>query len=167
MRVRSLPLLLSAALAALAAAGCTPMRGAAADDRRGDTNGRAFEFSSSAGDDAEGKGEWILRCRGDAFWIARAKDGRTRDYGTFQLTAAEEAKLWHLVDEATLDRLKPSRRPGRPNEVAYLFTLIRPARPMRIVEIWQGDAEEHADVVRLVSHLAGLIHKYTKKPVRL
>jgi hypothetical protein len=38
---------------------------------------------------------------------------------------------------------------------------------MRIVEIWQGDAEEHADVIRLVSHLAGLIHKYTKKPVRL
>ena len=47
-------------------------------DRRGQTEGPAFEFSSGQPDREDGHGQWNVRLRGNALWLAYSKPGRTR-----------------------------------------------------------------------------------------
>lgn len=80
-------------------AGCGKNLGPSPDDRRGDTNGRMFDFVSSKPDG----GEWTVRIRGDSMWLAYATAEESKDLGPVTLSSKEARKLWALVDEVAVD----------------------------------------------------------------
>lgn len=140
--------------------GCGPEPRVA--DRRGEVGGRAFEFQSGGADLEDGEGEFHVRLRGDALWVARVKQGRVKEYGTFRLSAKEARELWKRVDGARIPRRKSSRRRGGPDDIPYFFSLMDPKRRKTYaVEIWRDDALEDEALARLVTYVAKLIRKYT------
>jgi hypothetical protein len=84
---------------ALLLTACGPSLGPRPEDRRGDTNGRMFDFVSSKPDGEE----WVIRCRGDSMWVAYSTAKESKDYGETTLTAKESKKLWKLIDQVEVD----------------------------------------------------------------
>src|SRR6185436_5423188 len=87
-------------------------------DRRGQVDGTAFEFSTGGTSLTDDHGSWTVRVRGDAMWIAMFKDGKSREFGTFQLERGEAEKLWGFIDEAKIAR-RPEGRDFGPIVAQY------------------------------------------------
>jgi hypothetical protein len=77
---------------------CGPTARPASDDRRGDTNGRMFDFVSHKPDGSE----WTVRIRGDSMWIAFSTATDHRELGPTTLAAGQARKLWTLIDDVAI-----------------------------------------------------------------
>lgn len=146
-------------------AACAAQTGAS-KDRRGQVDGTAFEFSSSGEDLTVEHGAWIVRVRGDAMWVAWIKAGKTREYGTFQLSGKDSDRLWTLIEAARLAKRRPGKGVAAETPV-YSFTLLRPKRLSHTVTVKAKDAERDDTLRPLVAQLAKLVKKYAKKKPRL
>ncbi len=145
------------ALAATACAAQPPVK-----NRRGQTDGTAFEFST-AGAITDSKGQWMIRARGDALWIATFAKGKTQEFGTFRMTSSEVNRLWRLVDEARLPRRRAVPRAGRIDATTYMFSLLRPRKPVHTIEMKVEAARKDPSLEKLVRYVGRLIRKYAKK----
>jgi hypothetical protein len=143
--------------------GCEPVK--PLPNRRGDVGGRSFEMSSGGAYAEDGRGEWILRLRGDALWIARARGEDLEELGTHRLTGAESKKLWRLIDEAALPSRKETRRRADPETIRWRFTYTPVGELPRTIELLDAEVERDDSLDTLVRYGAKLIRKYTgKKP---
>jgi len=131
-------------------------------DRRGQTDGTAFEFST-AGAITDEKGQWMIRARGDSLWIAASAKGKTQEFGTFRMKPSEVNRLWDLVDEARLPRRRAVPRAGRSDATTYMFSLLRPRKQVHTVELKVEAARKDPSLDRLVRYVGRLIRKYAKK----
>jgi hypothetical protein len=140
--------------------GCVPA--ATTFDRRGQVDGTAFEFSTSGTSLTEDHGSWTVRVRGDAMWIAQFKDGKSREFGTFQLAKGEATQLWDFVDKAKISR-RPEGRDFGPIVAAYSFTLLQPKKLSYTTNVSSKGAATDAALDDLVSYVQKLVRKYTGK----
>jgi hypothetical protein len=171
-RVILLALSLAVAVALASLSACGGPQAQKSLDRRGETDGQTFEFSSGGGlvKEEPSDHEWNVRLRGDAFWVAQVRLGKSKEFGTFKLEADEANKLWKLVDDAEIDGLPSSKRKGAPDEISFFFSLDIPKKNKRKVyraEIWRDDAFEDETLGELVTYLGKLIGKYTDQTVEL
>lgn len=152
------------ALVALLVA-CGPALTPTGDDRRGDVNGRLFEFSTGGSEHTGEYGAWLVRVRGNAIWIARVRDGATKEFGPMALDAADERKLWKLIDE--VDVLGRSSKKVRSKRTpVYQFTLMRPKVTAYTVVLPMGPALKDEEVASLVAFIGSLVRRYTdERPV--
>jgi len=148
---------LTCALGACAGAGASTSK-----DRRGQVDGTAFEFSSNGTELTDENGAWTVRVRGDAMWVAQFRDGKSREFGTFQLSASEAAKLWGLIDQARITK-RPEGRDFGPSMPVYSFTLLRPKKLSHTTNVSSKGAASDAALDELVSYLQKLVRKYTGK----
>jgi hypothetical protein len=131
-------------------------------NRRGETDGTAFEFST-AGAITDTKGQWMIRARGDSLWIASFARGKTEEFGTFRMTSPEVNRLWDLVDDARLHRRRAVPRAGRSEATTYMFSLLRPRKPVHTIEVRLEAARSDRTLAPLVRYIGRLIRKYAKK----
>jgi hypothetical protein len=129
-------------------------------DRRGQVDGTAFEFSTAGSELTDEHGAWTVRVRGDAMWIAMFKDGKSKEFGTYQLSSEESRKLWGFIEEAKLVR-RPEGRDFGPKLPVYSFTLLRPKKLSYTTNVSSKGAATDASLDDLVSYVQKLVRKYT------
>jgi hypothetical protein len=152
--------ILAAGAPAFVASGCAS--GPVGKDRRGQVDGTAFEFSSNGTSLTDENGSWTVRVRGDAMWIAQFKNGKTREFGTFQLSGGESSKLWGFIEEARLAKRPEGSDVG--NEApSYSFTLLRPKKLSHTTNVSSRAAASDPRLDDLVSYVQKLVRKYTHK----
>jgi hypothetical protein len=133
-----------------------------ATDRRGEVDGTAFEFSSGGTALTDEFGAWTVRVRGDAMWISQYKDGAAREFGTFQLSAAESRQLWGFIEVAKIAR-RPAGRGFGTDVPAFSLTVLRPKTLSHTTVVTSKAAMKDADLDDLVSYVQKLVRKYTGK----
>jgi hypothetical protein len=153
-------------LVASTLAACEPVQ--YVSNRRGNVDGRYFEFSSGGSYHPDGRGEWIVRLRGDAMWIARDRKGKITEYGTFKLADDEADKMWRLVKDADiLSRPQTAREDGGEN-VRFRFSVMNPKKKKvtpHTIELRPDEVGAEDTLHALVVYQAKLIKKYTgRKP---
>jgi hypothetical protein len=141
-------------LALVLAAGCGKNLGPSPDDRRGDTNGRMFDFVSSKPDG----GEWTIRVRGDSMWLAYAEEDESKDLGPVTLSAKESRKLWRLVDEVAVDE-DEEVDPEADDIGTVLLRIREPSADGEhdIISIYLPRDTENDSVIDLASYLIDLV----------
>lgn len=143
--------------------GCQPVQ--VVPNRRGEVGGRSFEFSSGGSYHPDGRGEWIVKLRGDSLWIAQDRKGKIKEYGAFKLTAPEANKMWRLIDKASFRERRATSRSAGPEDIRYRFTLIRPGKLPHTIELLEREIEGDGDLEDLIRYESRLVKKYTgKKP---
>jgi hypothetical protein len=149
-------------LVTLLAWGCGPAVAVGpGDDRRGQVNGRLFEFSTAGSEHTDAHGAWLVRVRGNAMWIAQVLDGKTSEYGPFPLADKDEQKLWTMVDE--LDLLARSSKKVRSKRTAvYQLTMMKPKVTAHTVVLPMVEAMQDEAVVSMVAFMGSLIRRYAK-----
>jgi hypothetical protein len=145
---------------ALAAGGCAGAP--TAKDRRGQVDGTAFEFSTNGTELTDRAGSWTVRVRGDAMWVAQFKNGKSREFGTFQLSGDESQKLWGFIDEARIHKRRESGDFG-PEVPSYSFTVLRPKKLSHTTVVSTKAAASDAALDDLVSYVQKLVRRYTGK----
>jgi hypothetical protein len=159
---RAIRRLVLSTLMVLFVGACAGMNAPTAKDRRGQVDGTAFEFSSNGSALTEAHGAWTVRVRGDAMWIAQFKAGKSREFGTFQLSGDESRRLWALIEEARIHKRAEGQELGA--EVpAYSFTVLRPKKLSHTTNVTSQDAARDAALDELVTYLQKLVRKYTGK----
>jgi hypothetical protein len=154
--VRTTSLVVALALAlGLAACGSTTQVGA--DDPRGDTNGRMFDFVSTKPDGDE----WTIRIRGDSMWVAFSTETKSQEYDPVTLSAKEAKKVWKLIDRLDL----AGRDEGEPDE-EYGSVLLRLREPTgeerndhEIIGVHVPRDTEDDDVIDLAGYLIDLVER--------
>jgi hypothetical protein len=143
---------------ALGVAACGPATRVGADDPRGDTNGRMFDFVSTKPDGAE----WTIRVRGDSMWVGYSTATQTREFDPVTLSPKEAKKLWRLIDQVDI----PDREEGRPDaEVGSVYLRLRePEGEDRLDHDLLGtyvdrDTDDE-DVIDLAAYLIDLVEKH-------
>jgi hypothetical protein len=136
--------------------------GGQTDDRRGETNGRMFDFVSNMpeGDD------WQIRVRDSSLWAAYGDGEKVKDLGTANLSDNETGKLWKLVDAVEI----PDRRKGKPDEdEGYVQLRLREPNgededhEIFLIYVSRADAGDDEEVLSLAEYLQKLIEKHFKK----
>ena len=127
---------------------------------------RVFEFSSGGAYHFAGFGEWQVRLDGEGVFSVEHNVRGEKDHGSFELTEAESAELWGLIDVADVGGLESSQRDGVPDEVQYTFAL-RDGERVHKVGIWANDARENKELMTLIDEIGGIIAKYTGESVVL
>jgi hypothetical protein len=140
-----------------------PGQGGAADDnRRGETNGRMFDFVSNMpeGDD------WQIRVRDSSLWAAYGDGEKVKEVGTANLTDKETEKLWKLVDAVEI----PDRKKGKQDEdEGYVQLRLREPggdddqHEIFLIYVSRADAADDEEVLSLAEYLQKLIEKHFKK----
>jgi hypothetical protein len=166
VRVFALCLALVTALAVVACStGGTYARGSdrgADEDRRGETNGRMFDFVSNMpeGDD------WQIRVRDSSLWAAYGDGEKVKEVGTANLTAKETEKLWSLVDAVEI----PDRKKGKKDEDdGYVQLRLREPggeddqHEIFLIYVSRAAAADDEEVLSLAEYLQKLIEKHFKK----
>lgn len=147
-----------AGLIALAAAACASIGPkTTVQDRQGEVGGRVFEFATRGSEHVEEHGQWMVRLRGDALWIAYHKKGRTKEYGTFKLADKETRRLWKLVDAARLSGRRSA--PGAAG-AKYVFVYMRAGKLPTTVELDMRAALRDDALASLVRYVGRLIERY-------
>jgi hypothetical protein len=130
------------------------------DMRRGETNGRMFDFVSNMpeGDD------WQIRVRDSSLWAAYGDGETTKDLGTANLSDKETAKLWELVDGVEI----PDRKKGKKDEdEGYVQLRLREPgdeqHEIYLIYVSRADAGDDEEVLSLAEYLQKLIEKHFKK----
>lgn len=130
------------------------------DMRRGETNGRMFDFVSNLpeGDD------WQIRVRDSSLWAAYGDAETTKELGTANLSKKETRKLWELVDAVEI----PDRRKGRPDDdEGYVQLRLREPgdeeHEIFMIYISRADAADDEEVLALAEYLQKLVEKHFKK----
>lgn len=136
-------------------AGCGKDLGPSPDDRRGDTNGRMFDFVSQKPDGAE----WTVRVRGNSMWIAYADAKDTKELGPETLSDKEARKLWGLVDEVAVDD-EEEIPPGGDVSEEIGTVLLRIREPTEdeheIISIYLPRDTDNDSVIDLANYLIDL-----------
>jgi len=147
-------LVVLASIVVLGLAACGPNVGPGTAGRRGETNGRMFDFVS---DKPNGE-EWTIRCRGDAMWVAFSTAKQSKDYGEITLTAKEAKKLWALIDAVEVDP-EEEVGPGDDRGGTVLLRLREPSddRDHDIIAVTLSRDTQNETVLDLASYLIDLI----------
>ena len=141
---------------ALILAACGPSVGPRPEDRRGDTNGRMFDFVSGKPDGEE----WTIHCRGDSMWVAFSTATQSKDYGEATLTATESKTLWRLIDAVEVD---PEEEVDSTHEDGTVLLRLRVPPDgdddgdHEVVGVTLSRATENDSVIDLASYLIDLI----------
>lgn len=138
-------------------AACGPTATQASGTRRGDTNGRMFDFVSAKPDGSE----WTVRVRGDSMWIAYADAKDSKDLGPVTLAGKEAATLWGLVDEVAVD--EDEEVDPEADDVGTVLLRIR--EPTEdgdhdIISIYVPRDTENESVIDLANYLIDLAKKH-------
>ena len=141
-------------VALVLAAGCGKNLGPSPDDRRGDTNGRMFDFVSQK----PGGGEWTVRIRGDSMWLAYAEEDEAKDLGPVTLSAKQARKLWGLVDEVAVDE-DEEVAPEADDIGTVLLRIREPTEDGEhdTIKIYLPRDTENESVIDLASYLIDLV----------
>jgi hypothetical protein len=137
---------------------CGPATQVGADDPRGDTNGRMFDFVSTKPDG----GEWTIRVRGDSMWVGYSTAKKSQEFDPVTLSAKEAKKLWRLIDQVDI----PGREEGRPDqEVGSVCLRLRePEGEDRLehdlIGTYVDRDTDDEDVIDLAAYLIDLIEKH-------
>lgn len=130
------------------------------DERRGETNGRMFDFISNMpeGDD------WQIRVRDSSLWAAYGDGEKVKDLGTANLSDKETDKLWTLVDAVEI----PDRKKGKKDEdEGYVQLRLREPgdeqHDIFLIYVSRADAADDEQVLSLAEYLQKLIEKHFKK----
>lgn len=130
------------------------------EERRGETNGRMFDFVSNMpeGDD------WQIRVRDSSLWVAYGDAETTKELGTANLSRKETNKLWELVDAVEI----PERRKGKQdNDEGYVQLRLREPtgeeHDIYLIYVSRADAADDEEVLSLAEYLQELIEKHFKK----
>src|SRR5688572_12476004 len=148
-------------LAALAlVAGCGKNLGPSPADRRGDTNGRMFDFVSQKPDGSE----WTIRVRGDSMWIGYADAKDAKELGPETLSGKETTKLWGLVDEVSVDE-DEEIPPGGEISEEIGTVLLRIREPLEdedheIISIYLPRDTDNESVIDLANYLIDLAKRH-------
>lgn len=138
------------------AAGCGPTMTGDADEPRGDTNGRMFDFISSKPDGSE----WTIRVRGDSMWVAYSTEDEDKDLGPVTLAGKEARKLWRLIDAIDL----PERDEGEQDEDAgsVMLRLREPTEDddHEIMTSYVSRETDDEDVIDLANYLITLVGRH-------
>ena len=139
-----------------------PGEGGTDDDRRGETNGRMFDFVSNMpeGDD------WQIRVRDSSLWAAYGDGEKVKEVGTANLTDKETDKLWKLVDAVEI----PDRKKGKKDDdEGYVQLRLREPggeddqHEIFLIYVSRADAADDEEVLSLAEYLQKLIEKHFKK----
>jgi len=135
-------------------AGCGKNLGPGPDDRRGDTNGRMFDFVSQKPDGSE----WTVRVRGDSMWLAYATAEDSKDLGPVTLSAKQARKLWALVDEVAVDE-DEEVDPEADDIGTVLLRIREPTEDGEhdIIKLYLPRDTENDSVIDLASYLIDLV----------
>ena len=125
---------------------------------RGESNGRMLDYVTMS---PEGD-QWEVRLRGTVMWVAYSLEDKLEKFAPVNLTPAESAKAWSLVEKLDL----PSRRQGRLDERngSVLLRLREPGEEEHdIYSVYFSRAAENEKVIALATHLSSLVRKYHKE----
>jgi hypothetical protein len=142
----------------LLAGACGPTGKPVSGDRRGDTNGRMFDFISSKPDGSE----WTIRVRGNSLWVAWSTAKEAKDLGPVTLADKEAAKLWKLIER--LDMFE--RDEGEQDDEAGTV-MMRLREPVEdddheLITAYDSRETEDEDVIALANYLIDLIERHHK-----
>lgn len=151
-------LIVACALTCAGAAACGPTAANVSDDRRGNTNGRMFDFISSKPDGSE----WTVRVRGNSLWVAWSTAKEAKDLGPVTLAEKETNKLWKLIER--LDMFE--RDEGEPDEDAGTV-MMRLREPVdgeehELTTVYDSRETDDEDVISLANYLIDLISRHHK-----
>jgi hypothetical protein len=139
-------------------AACGPATRIGADDPRGDTNGRMFDFVSTKPDGSE----WTIRVRGDSMWVGYSTASKSKDFDPVTLAPKEATKLWRLIDAVDI----PDREEGRPDQdVGSVYLRLRePEGEDRLdhdlIGTYVDRDTDDEDVIDLAAYLIDLIQTH-------
>ena len=145
----------------VALAACGPNLGPGPDDRRGDTNGRMFDFVSDKPDGAE----WTIRARGDSLWVAYSTRKEDKELGETTLTPKEAKKLWALVDDVSVDRdeeVDPEADDGGVGTVLLRIRQPTDDGDHDIISVYVPRDTENQSVIDLANYLIDLVARHHK-----
>ncbi len=131
-------------------------------DRRGQVDGTAFEMTTGGSAHTDAYGSWTVRVRGDAMWVSHFKDGKPREFGTFQLSGNESDRLWSLIASARIHK----RREGTSltsEAPSYSFTVLRPKKLAYTATLSMNATGREVELDDLVRYVQKLVRKYTRK----
>jgi hypothetical protein len=131
-----------------------------------ETMNRLFAFSSAAGHDSDGFGEWRVRAEESGrISIEHNVPGAVTDFGSFHLSPTETASLWDLITAAAFDQRSAAHRAAAPHEALLAFALSA-QETLHSVQLWATEAFADETIARLILSVGDLIEKYTgTKPV--
>jgi hypothetical protein len=136
----------------LVLAACGPSMRPAPDDRRGDTNGRMFDFVSAKPDGSE----WTIRIRGDSMWVGYSTAKEARELEAVTLTGKQARRLWTLIDDVELDDEDDE---GDEETGTVLLRIREPSEDGEhdIISVQVSRETENETVIDLAAYLAKLV----------
>ncbi len=158
MRAVVVAVIVAVLVMSAAVAGCGPTAATVSGDRRGDTNGRMFDFISSKPDGTE----WTVRVRGDSLWVAWSTAKDAKDLGPVTLAGKESKKLWKLIERLEM----PDRDEGDQDEDAGTV-MLRLREPVEddeheLLTSYVSRETDDEDVIELANYLIDLIERHHK-----
>ena len=129
--------------------------------------GWTFYYASGGAYIPTGPEEWQVQLEASGeLLIARQVMDEVEEFGPFQLSPDESARLWALIQDANLSSKASSTRLGIPDEARSTFRLVGPTC-VHEVSLWEGDVREDPALAALLLELASLIRRYTGEDVNL
>ena len=153
-------------IALLCLGACSSTQQSVAQERLGASDGPVFEFMSGHPARKDDHGQWSVRVRADAMWIAYARPGRTKEFGTFTLDEAQRDELWALVETANIAAMPPGS-PGTVTDVTFFFGLVTADKEVHASYVDRVKAARDPDLRDLVKLMRRLIRDKTGKPAEL
>ena len=147
-----------AAVLALCLCACGATTQVGADDPRGETNGRMFDFVSTKPDGSE----WTIRVRGDSMWVGFSTASKDKEFDPVTLTGKEAKKLWRLIDAVGIE----DRDEGRPDdEVGSVYLRLREPEGSDhlehdIIGAYIDRDTDDEDVIALADYLITLVERH-------
>jgi hypothetical protein len=125
-------------------------------DRRGETNGRSFDFVSTKPDGSE----WTIRVRGTAMWVGYAKGKKTDELGSFGLSDDEYDKLWGLVDGVDIASRKHGKVDPEHGTVSMHLREVTNKGEHDLETVFVSRDTDDEDVIALADYLATLVENH-------
>jgi hypothetical protein len=126
---------------------------------RGEVNGRMFDFISNKPE----LDDWQIRIRGNSMWVSYAKEEKSDDLGTTNLTDKEANKVWKLIDNLDLETRKQGKKDEDEGYVELRLREPSGDKDHDLITRFVTRATDDEDVLALAEYLQVLVEKYHKE----
>lgn len=121
----------------------------------------SFIFSSGGAHHPDGYGAWDFTLYSDGgIELNHTRADEATTWVDLSLTPNRYAELWELIRVVDPASIKPSGRPGIPDEVRLSFIVFDEGSRCEL-ELWNGEAREFPELVELLEALAEIIEAQT------
>ncbi len=144
------------ALALCAATACSAPDKQVSTDRRGEVNGRSFEFVSTKPDGTE----WTFRTRGNSLWVAVVNETRSDEIGTIDLSGKEARTLWKLIDLVDVGGRKKGKADPKHGTVILRLREADDDGEHYLISVQVSRRTKDQDVIDLANYLIDLVAKH-------